>query len=45
MTAISHLQSRRVLVVADQGDQFFSYWINSLQSPGFDIHFFPLDAS
>ena len=45
MTALSHLQSRRVLVVADQGDQFFSYWINSLQSQGFDVHFFPLDAS
>ena len=45
MTALSHLQSRRVLVVADQGDQFFSYWINSLQSPGFDVHVFPLDAS
>ena len=45
MTSFSHLQFRRVLIVSTQDDPFFSYWINNFQLQGFDIHFFPLDAS
>lgn len=44
MTAASHLQSRRILVVARQSDRFFSYWLHSFHSLGLDVQFFPLDA-
>jgi hypothetical protein len=45
MTAINPLQSRRVLIVARQSDRFFSCWMNTLQSFGLDVHFFPLDVA